>query len=39
MTEPAEQQEIFQYEILKKLDKMIKTLEMIGANIAELAKR
>ena len=36
MSEPAEQMEIFQYELLKVLKKMNKNLEKINTNLEKL---
>jgi hypothetical protein len=36
--EPAEEEEIFQYEMLKEMRKISKTLESLNSNIEKLAK-
>jgi len=39
MGEPAEQMEIFQFELLKKMDKLLKILEDINSNLEHLKKK
>ena len=36
--EPAEEEEIFQYEMLKEMRKISKTLECLNSNIERIAK-
>lgn len=38
MDEPAEEEEIFQYEMLKEMRKISKSLECISSNIEKLAR-
>jgi hypothetical protein len=39
MDEPAEQAEIFQFELLKKMDKLIESFEKVNKSLEKLAEK
>lgn len=39
MEEPAEQMEIFQFELLKRMDKLVEIMEKINKSLDELKKK